>query len=206
MDKPDQGTNLGGASRPTAPEGDRRPRRSREDATVETKVQTPDGLMVAIRPLVREDRPALFSIFADVVARGDGFPHEPPLTEDAFVSTWIDPVTMTLVARIVAEGSSDSGETVGAYYLKPNFIGRAAHVANAGYAVSAAHRGRGIGRLLVQDSVFRAPILGFDAIQFNLVFESNPARALYEELGWRVIGRLPRAVEGEDCLIYWRAV
>ena len=39
---------------------------------------------------------------------------------------------------------------------------------------------------------------GFDAIQFNLVFESNPARRLYEELGWREIGRVPQAVDGED--------
>ena len=95
-------------------------------------------------------------------------------------------------------------EVVGGYYLKPNFPGRAAHIANAGYAV-AAQRRRGIGRLLVEDSLWRAPLLGFDAIQFNLVFAGNPARALYEELGWREIGRLPEAVEGEDAIIYWRA-
>lgn len=89
---------------------------------------------------------------------------------------------------------------------KPNFVGRAAHIANAGYCVSAAHRRRGIGRLLVEDSIRCAPLLGFDAVQFNLVFASNPARSLYEEMGWRVVGRLPRAVGGDDCLIYRREV
>jgi GNAT superfamily N-acetyltransferase len=95
---------------------------------------------------------------------------------------------------------------VGAYYLKPNFVGKAAHIANAGYLVAAAVRRRGVGRALIEDSVLRAPLAGFDAIQFNLVFESNPARALYEELGWRETGRVPDAVNGEDAVIYWRSV
>jgi GNAT superfamily N-acetyltransferase len=141
----------------------------------------------------------LFALFSDVVAAGDGFPHRPPLTRGEFDATWVHPVTMTVVAR-------HEGRLVGAYHLKPNFVGRAAHIANAGYVVAAAHRGAGIGRVLVEDSILRAPMLGFDAIQFNLVFASNPARHLYESLGWSVIGRVPAAVGDEDALIYWRAV
>jgi GNAT superfamily N-acetyltransferase len=64
----------------------------------------------------------------------------------------------------------------------------------------------GIGELLVEDSIRRAPEVGFDAIQFNLVFASNPARALYERHGWKVIGRVPDAVDDEEALIYWRRV
>ena len=63
-----------------------------------------------------------------------------------------------------------------------------------------------IARALIEDSIWRAPLVGFDAIQFNLVFASNPARSLYEELGWRKIGQIPEAVEGEDAIIYWRSV
>ena len=50
------------------------------------------------------------------------------------------------------------------------------------------------------------PALGFDAIQFNLVFESNPARTMYEALGWTEVGRVPHAVEGEDAIVYWRSL
>ncbi len=106
---------------------------------------------------------------------------------------------MVVVARL-------EGRLVGAYYLKPNFVGKAAHIANAGYIVASAARRRGVGRALVEDSVKRAPLAGFDAIQFNLVFSSNPARGLYEELGWRETGRVPDAVNGEEALIYWRSV
>jgi hypothetical protein len=96
--------------------------------------------------------------------------------------------------------------------LKPNQPGLGAHIANAGYVVDRAERRAGIGRLLVGDSVVRAPLVGFDAIQFNFVFESNRARPMYEQLGWREIGRIPDAVPGpegharQDALIYWRAV
>ena len=41
-------------------------------------------------------------------------------------------------------------------------------------------------------------------MQFNLVFAGNPARRLYERMGFREIGRVPEAVDGEDAVIYWR--
>jgi GNAT superfamily N-acetyltransferase len=157
------------------------------------------GAPITLGPLVDSDKGALYEMFDHVVAHGEGFPHRPPLTPADFEATWGRAVTAVIVAR--------RGTTLaGAYYLKPNFPGRAAHIANAGYLVGPDHRGRGVGRALIEDSVRRAPALGFDAIQFNLVFASNPARSLYEELGWREIGRVPEAVEGEEAVIYWRRV
>jgi len=152
-----------------------------------------------IGPIRTDEVEPLFTMFGRIVADLEGYPHAPPLTRAVFDSTWVHPVTVVVAARV-------QGELAGAYYLKPNHAGRAAHIANAGYLVDRAFRGRGIGRALVTDSIARAAAYGFDAIQFNLVFESNPARALYEELGWTEIGRLPDAVAGEDALIYWRAV
>ena len=97
-----------------------------------------------------------------------------------------------------------AGRLVGSYYLKPNFAGRAAHIANAGYFVVPELRGRGIGEALVRHSFDEARRLGFDALQFNLVFESNPARRLYERLGFQAVGRIAEAVDGEDAIVYWR--
>jgi ribosomal protein S18 acetylase RimI-like enzyme len=48
--------------------------------------------------------------------------------------------------------------------------------------------------------------LGFDAMMFNLVFDSNPARAMYHRLGFEELGRIPSAVDGEDAVIYWRSL
>ena len=157
---------------------------------------------IELGPLRQGEEPGLFAAFAEIVARLDGFPHAPPLTRSDFEATWVGPVTAVVVAR----DARDRGGLIGAYYLKPNFFGRGAHVANAGYFVVPARRGQGVGRLLVEDSLWRAPLLGFDAMQFNLVFASNPARRLYEELGFRVTGHVPDAVDGEDAVVYWRRV
>jgi GNAT superfamily N-acetyltransferase len=147
---------------------------------------------------VDDDRLRLLEIFTDVVERGDGFPESAPLQPDQFAANWLDP-PVVVVARLARD-------VVGAYSLKANFPGRAAHIANAGYMVAREHRGAGIGRRLVEDSIVRARLAGFDAIMFNLVFESNPARRLYERLGWREIGRVPRGVNDEPAVMYWRDV
>lgn len=145
------------------------------------------------------DHGELFRAFARIVDAGEGFPQRPPLTWEEFEHDWLAHSTAVVVLRV-------DDRLGGAYYLKPNFGGRAAHIANAGYFVLPEHRGRGLGQALVEHSIGQARQLGFDAMQFNLVFESNPARRLYERLGWRVTGTVPSAIDGENALIYWRAI
>ena len=152
-----------------------------------------------IGPVTDADHGELFAAFARIVDDREGFPQAPPLTRPQFDDYWLAHSTSVVRARV-------GGELAGAYYLKPNFVGRAAHIANAGYFVVAGQRGTGLGRQLVLHSLEEARRVGFDALQFNLVFESNPARRLYEDLGFAVVGRVPRAVDGEDALIYWRAL
>jgi GNAT superfamily N-acetyltransferase len=163
------------------------------------QVRTAAGEQLDLGPLEPSETEDLFVLFSHIVATKEGYPHSPPLTREGFDGTWVRPVSIVVGAR-------SGGRLAGAYYLKPNFLGRAAHIANAGYLVAPDARRRGVGRALVEDSIWRAPLVGFDAIQFNLVFASNPARSLYEELGWREIGRIPDAVEGEDAIIYWRSL
>jgi ribosomal protein S18 acetylase RimI-like enzyme len=144
-----------------------------------------------------QDRDELFALFGVIVEEGGGFPQAPPVSEQEFERIWIRGKTSVVVARY-------EGRLVGAYYIVPNFGGRAAHIANAGYMVHPELRGQGIGRKLVEHSLGEASSHGFDAMMFNLVFESNPARRLYERLGFEPIGRIPDAVEGEAAVIYWR--
>jgi ribosomal protein S18 acetylase RimI-like enzyme len=152
-----------------------------------------------ISPYRESDEEELFAAFSAVVDEGTGYPQAPPLSREAFRSTWFGPAVSVQVARL-------RGDFAGAYYLKPNFPGRAAHIANAAYLVVAELRGRGLGEAVVRHSLTEGRRLGFDAIMFNLVFESNPAGHLYERLGFRRIGVIPDAVDGEDARIYWRSL
>jgi GNAT superfamily N-acetyltransferase len=150
-------------------------------------------------PLRLSEHDELFAAYTEIVAAGEGFPHDPPVSREEFDDYWIAHCSAVWIARV-------DGELAGAYYVKPNFVGRAAHISNAGYFVLASQRGRGLGRTLVEHSLLEARRLGFDAMQFNLVFASNPARALYRNLGFHEIGRIPSAVEGEDAVICWRSL
>jgi ribosomal protein S18 acetylase RimI-like enzyme len=154
-------------------------------------------LELSIATAVDSDYDELFDLYELVVEEGGAFPRSPPADEATFRETWIEGKTGVYVAR-------SSGALAGSYYLAPNFGGLAAHIANAGYMVVPSFRRRGVGRALVEHSLSEARRLEFDAMMFNLVFESNPARRLYDELGFEVVGRVPEAVAGEDALVYWR--
>jgi GNAT superfamily N-acetyltransferase len=156
-----------------------------------------DAVPVEIRQAATHDHDELYAAFSRIVSAGEGFTQQPPLTREEFDDYWIRPAAAVSVACF-------GDYLIGASYIKPNYVGRAAHIANAGYFVVAAYRGTGVGRSLVEHSLREARRLGFDAMMFNLVFESNPARAMYRQLGFDEVGRVPRAVEGEDAVIYWR--
>ena len=85
---------------------------------------------IAIRDgRVEADHDELFALYALVVEEGGAFPREPPADEDDFREAWIDGKTGVYVAR-------SAGALAGSYHLLPNFDGRAAHIANAGYMVA----------------------------------------------------------------------
>lgn len=159
---------------------------------------TSSGLQLDVAEAGPGDHGELHAAFAGLVAAGEGYPQSPgPLSLEEFDDYWLAHKSLVAVARL-------EGQLAGSYYLKPNFAGRAAHIANAGYFVVPELRGRGIGEAIVRHSFDEATRLGFDALQFNLVFESNPARRLYERLGFEEVGRIPEAVDGEAAIVYWR--
>ncbi|MFR8073007.1 MAG: N-acetyltransferase family protein, partial [Anaerovoracaceae bacterium] len=96
--------------------------------------------------------------------------------------------------------------------LHPNNVGRCGHICNTSYAVSSELRGKGIGRLLVEDSLEQAKAHGFRIMQFNAVVSTNAgARKLYESLGFVPLGRIPGGFlmkDGhyEDIVLYYHSL
>jgi ribosomal protein S18 acetylase RimI-like enzyme len=164
-----------------------------------TAVQTGSGLELTLRQASSEDEQDLFRLYALVVDEGGAFPREPPADEEMFRAAWIAKKDAVFVARA-------AGRLAGSYTLGPNYPGIASHIANAGYMVHPEFRRRGVATALVEHSLDQARRRGFEAMMFNLVRESNPACAIYEEAEFEVTGRVPGAFNGEDALIYWRAL
>jgi GNAT superfamily N-acetyltransferase len=170
-------------------------------SVVPATLVTTSGRELRVTATTPADHDELHAAFAAAVAAGEGYPQAPdePVAWQAFRAYWLDPARASVVGR-----SHDGGDLVGAYTMKSNGVGRAAHVANTGYLVVPEWRGRGAGTALVEHSFDVARALGFDAMQFNFVFDSNPARRLYERLGFELVGRVPEVIDGDAVCIYWR--
>ena len=155
-----------------------------------------------VRGYRHEDVPEMVEIWNEVVRDGVAFPQEEELDETSGAAFFAGQTHCGVAV--------EDGAVVGLYVLHPNNVGRCGHIANASYAVSSASRGRGAGRLLVEDSLAQGAAHGFRILQFNAVVAGNlPARRLYESLGFVPLGTVPggfRTPDGSyaDICLYYR--
>jgi ribosomal protein S18 acetylase RimI-like enzyme len=121
---------------------------------------------------------------------GETLAYPPETTPAEARKYWFDPPNIPFV------GVADDGSIAGSYILRTNQPGRGSHVANAGYIVSTAHRGKGIGQALCEHSIEEARRRGFRAMQFNLVVSTNySAVSLWRRCGFLIIGTIPEAFQ-----------
>ena len=145
-----------------------------------------------IRPAGNADHDAIWKIFHAVVAPGDTYTIAPDISrEDAF-AYWFREDTRTYVAEL-------DKRAVGTYTLRPNRSGGGAHVSNASFMVDPAARGQGIGRAMAEHCLDEARRLGYRAMQFNIVVSTNErAVRLWQDLGFAIVGTLPKAFRHPD--------
>jgi len=152
------------------------------------------------------DADAIWAVLEPVIRAGETYALDRAMPREAALAYWMGADKQTLVAV-------DAAETVlGTYYCRANQAGGGAHVANCGYMVAADAGGRGVARAMAEDSFTRARAQGFTAMQFNFVVASNiPAVALWQKLGFAIVGRLPMAFDHPtiglvDALVMHRAL
>ena len=136
-----------------------------------------------------EDWTGIWRILRQVAAAGDTFCWPRDIAEQEARALWMLPrPNLPLVLR------DEGGGILGTATLHPNQGGPAAHVANASFAVDPECRGRGVGRTLAVDTLARARVEGYRALQFNAVVEANRgAVALWESLGFQILATVPEA-------------
>ena len=145
-----------------------------------------------IRSYEKKDLKEMTAIWNEVVADGVAFPQEDILDETTGAAFFAE-------QSYCGVATDDNGSVVGLYILHPNNIGRCVHICNASYAVSAKCRGQHIGEKLVLDCMAQAKKRGFMILQFNAVVESNiHARHLYERIGFRQLGVIPKGFRMKD--------
>ena len=146
-----------------------------------------------IRDAVDEDWPAIFPIFAAIVAEGRTYAYPENLSSDTARELWMfAPPGRTVVA--VTDGA-----ILGTATMSANRPGRGSHIATASFMVDPAARGRGVGRALGEHMLGWAREQGFRGVQFNAVVETNLAAVqLWQSLGFDIIGTVPGAFRHPD--------
>ena len=144
-----------------------------------------------IRAIEAGDWPAFFPVFRDIVAAGETYAYPLDLTAEQAWALWVEgPPGITVVAV------DETGAVLGSAKTGPNRPSYGSHVATASFMVSPSARGRGVGRLLGEWVLAWAREQGYAAMQFNAVVETNLAAvALWQDLGFQVIGTVPEAFE-----------
>ena len=139
-----------------------------------------------IREFHEADWPSVWPMLRAAIAAGDAYVFSPQSTDIEIHKVWVETPRATFVA------CDAGGAILGTYFIKPNQPGLGDHVCNCGYVVASHAQGKGIAAAMCEHSQRVAVDLGFRAMQFNFVVETNErAVRLWERLGFAVVGRLP---------------
>ena len=140
-----------------------------------------------LREMTPADWPAVWDLFRQVAAGGDVFAYDEHTPEAVARALWFGPGCVGYVAE-------EAGTLLGTYFLRPAQPGRGRHVANAGYMVAPAARGRGLASRMCGHSIEVARRMGFSAMQYVYVVSTNaPAVRVWEKHRFAVVGRVPKA-------------
>ena len=136
-----------------------------------------------------EDWPGVWAVLEPIFRAGETYPVSPDVSEAEARAGWTEAPHATYVAL-----DAEDGSVLGTYYVKANQLALGAHVANCGYAVGAAARGRGVASAMCVHSQEAARAAGFTHMQYNLVVSTNEgARRLWLKHGFEIVGTLPQA-------------
>ncbi len=155
-----------------------------------------EDITIEMRLASEQDVPAVQELFSKIVLEGDSYLHQEPLEDAEVQEYWLRGKSMVVAYPVL---QLKSLPLLGAFYLKPNWPGRARRVANAGFMVDPDWRNKGLGWLLGATMLDYAKRLGYHSVIFNLVFSRNlVARSLWAKLGFSEIAVLPHAIANDD--------
>ncbi|MEH2270771.1 MAG: N-acetyltransferase [Nostoc sp.] len=157
-----------------------------------------NGILVELDYMHPQEQEIVRTLLNVVIVEGKTYPQNQPLSPTEFSAYWLSKDAF-VVRTSVVDPTHKPKEILGAFYLKPNFPGRCSHICNAGFIVQPGLRGQGLGRFMGEAMLSIAANLGYEAVMFNLVFETNiPSITLWQSLGFEIIGRIPGAAKLEN--------
>jgi len=132
------------------------------------------------------DGDTVWSMLEPVFRAGETYTMDRDISRDAGLQYWFSARAVYLAHL--------SDTPVGTFYIRTNQMGGGAHVCNSGFVTARGQEGRGITRAMLSHAQSEAKKLGYEAMQFNFVVETNNrAIDIWFRAGFSEIGRQPKA-------------
>ncbi len=132
------------------------------------------------------DGDTLWPMLAPVFRAGSTYAIDSGISREAALEYWLQERAW------IAEDTAPRGT----FYIRENQKGGGTHVCNAGFITAPGAEGRGVARAMLEHALIEAKALGFMAMQFNFVLETNTrALSIWRRAGFTQIGRQPCAFQ-----------
>jgi RimJ/RimL family protein N-acetyltransferase len=149
---------------------------------------------VEIARMTSADREALVAFVATLPAHDLLFvPRD--LTHAKVVEAWMRSLD---AGEVTSLGARHDGALVGCTAIVSDELSWSRHVGELRVLVGPAWRGRGLGRLLIQECFAQALELGLKKLVAQMTTDQRAAIAVFEQLGFRAEALLTRHVAGRD--------
>jgi RimJ/RimL family protein N-acetyltransferase len=154
---------------------------------------------VRIRDLAWEDFPSLtegyLALYDEVRTDPDLgislFPERPTIGAEV---TWFAGLYKAVLdGSAVAVVAEEEGRAVGLCDVKPKGVQESRHVGVLGILVERRRRGHGLGRALLEGAIERSRGK-FEIVELAVFASNSRARRLYESVGFRAWGTLPKEI------------
>ena len=153
-------------------------------------------MMVKFRSMQAEDK-ELFKCFIRSLPRKDNYYLLIDVQNDRAIDCWMEKIRSGQTIGVVATEGSDM---VGYCNLKTGGLAWTAHVGEICIGVSAAYRGRGIGRALAEQIFLKARARGLQKVWTRMAISQDAAQHMFMSLGFRTEALLSDFVKNENGL------
>jgi ribosomal protein S18 acetylase RimI-like enzyme len=139
----------------------------------------------------------LFKSFIRSLPRKDNYYLLIDVQNDQAIDRWMEKIQSGQTIGVVATNGSDM---IGYSNLKTNDLAWTAHVGEICISVSAAYRGRGIGKALAEQIFLKARARGLQKIWTRMAISQDAAQHMFMKLGFRTEAVLSDFVKNENGL------
>ena len=153
-------------------------------------------MIVKFRPMQAEDK-ELFRSFIRLLPRKDNYYLLTDVHNDQAIDRWMEKIRSGETIGVIA---TEGGDMIGYCNLKTNDLPWTRHVGEIRISVSAAYRGRGIGKALAEQIFSIARARGLQKLWAQMAISQDAAQHMFKSLGFRTEALLSDFVKNENGL------